>query len=238
MASLHRSRRWERFLPVWNRMDLSEFVFEDRADAGVQLAEQLAVKYGASDPLVLGVARGGVEVAYYVARRLRAELHPIVAKKLPYPGNPEYGFGAVAEDGSVYIAEERAQALGRQSIEAIVANQLDEIKRRIERYRNGKPLPPMDGRTVMLVDDGIATGVTLVPLLDLCRKRGASRVIIAAPVSGTRFDKKLQTADNIEVLVQPRNFRAVGQAYRSFGDFSDDELIQLLAASRRIRGMH
>jgi len=214
--------------------DLSEerLIFEDRADAGTQLAERLA-RYESAYPLVFGVARGGVEVAYYVARRLHAELHPIIAKKLPYPGNPEYGFGAVAEDGTRYVDENRAEALDQRSIDAIVAGQLAEIKQRIHKYRQDKPLPPMEGRTVILIDDGIATGVTLVPLLELCRKRGASKVVIAAPVSGTRFDKRLEEADDIVILVQPRNFYAVGQVYRHFGDFSDVELLQLLTDSHR-----
>lgn len=212
--------------------DEERLIFEDRADAGIQLAERL-IRYESSRPLVFGVARGGVEVAYYVARRLHAELYPIIAKKLPYPGNPEYGFGAVAEDGTRYVAESRAEALDRASIEAIVAGQLAEIRQRIHNYRQDKPLPPMKGRTVLLIDDGIATGVTLVPLLELCRKREASKVVIAAPVSGTRFDKRLAEADDIVVLVQPRNFYSVGQAYKQFGDFSDEELLQLLIDSRR-----
>ncbi len=213
--------------------DLREerLIFEDRADAGVQLAERLA-RYKPARPLIFGVARGGVEVAYYVALRLHTELHPIMAKKLPYPGNPEYGFGAVAEDGTRYVDENRAEALDSSSIDAIVAGQLAEIRQRVHNYRQDKPLPPMKGRTVIIIDDGIATGVTLVPLLELCRKRGASKVVIAAPVSGTRFDKKLEEADDIVVLTRPRDFHAVGQAYRHFGDFSDEELLQLLRDSQ------
>lgn len=208
-------------------------IFEDRRDAGMQLGERLAVHYEGADPLILGVARGGVEVAYYVARRLHAELEPVISKKLPVPGNPEYGFGAVAEDGSCYIDKRRTEGLDRRSIDTVVSGQLAEIERRVKKYRNGRPLPSMEGRTVILVDDGIATGVTLVPLLDLCRKRGAASIIIAAPVSGRRFDDRLKTADKIEVLVQPTNFYAVGQAYHHFSDSSDKELLELLADSRR-----
>jgi len=194
-----------------SKLDEERLIFEDRAEAGAQLAERL-ISYESAHPLVFGVARGGVEVAYYVARRLHAELYPIMAKKLPYPGNPEYGFGAVAEDGTRYVDPRRAEALSPASIDAIVARQLAEIEERIHKYRQNKPLPPMEGRTVILVDDGIATGVTLVPLLELCRKRGASNVVIAAPVSGMHFDLRLKEADDIVILVQPRNFYAVGQA--------------------------
>jgi len=214
-----------------SKLDEERLIFEDRAEAGAQLAERL-ISYESAHPLVFGVARGGVEVAYYVARRLHAELYPIMAKKLPYPGNPEYGFGAVAEDGTRYVDPGRAEALSPASIDAIVARQLAEIEERIHKYRQNKPLPPMEGRTVILVDDGIATGVTLVPLLELCRKRGVSNVVIAAPVSGMHFDLRLKEADDIVILVQPRNFYAVGQAYRHFGDFSDNELVKLVSDSR------
>ncbi|RQP16527.1 phosphoribosyltransferase family protein [Parapedobacter defluvii] len=214
-----------------SKLDEERLIFKDRAEAGAQLAERL-ISYESAHPLVFGVARGGVEVAYYIARRLHAELYPIMAKKLPYPGNPEYGFGAVAEDGTRYVDPRRAEALSPASIDAIVARQLAEIEERIHKYRQNKPLPPMEGRTVILVDDGIATGVTLVPLLELCRKRGASNVVIAAPVSGMHFDLRLKEADDIVILVQPRNFYAVGQAYRRFGDFSDNELVKLVSDSR------
>lgn len=214
-----------------SKLDEERLIFKDRAEAGAQLAERL-ISYESAHPLVFGVARGGVEVAYYIARRLHAELYPIMAKKLPYPGNPEYGFGAVAEDGTRYVDPRRAEALSPASIDAIVARQLAEIEERIHKYRQNKPLPPMEGRTVILVDDGIATGVTLVPLLELCRKRGASNVVIAAPVSGMHFDLRLKEADDIVILVQPRNFYAVGQAYRHFGDFSDNELVKLVSDSR------
>ena len=214
-----------------SKLDEERLIFKDRAEAGAQLAERL-ISYESAHPLVFGVARGGVEVAYYVARRLHAELYPIMAKKLPYPGNPEYGFGAVAEDGTRYVDPRRAEALSPASIDAIVARQLAEIEERIHKYRQNKPLPPMEGRTVILVDDGIATGVTLVPLLELCRNRGASNVVIAAPVSGMHFDLRLKEADDIVILVQPRNFYAVGQAYRRFGDFSDNELVKLVSDSR------
>lgn len=208
-------------------------LFEDRKHAGMELAKRLVAKYKAANPLIVGVPRGGVEVAYYVAQQLHAQLEVIVSKKLPYPGNPEYGFGAVAEDGSVYVAEERANMLDRLSIADIVDRQLTEIKRRVEEYRGGKPVPRMEDRTVILIDDGIATGVTLVPLLELCRKQHAAKVVIAVPVSGTRFDEKLETADEIEVLFQPEPFFAVGQAYRNFDDFSDKELRELLLQSKQ-----
>jgi putative phosphoribosyl transferase len=213
------------------RLKEEAIVFRDREQAGIELAHLLASKYKALKPLVVGVPRGGVEVAYYVAQLLEADLEVIVSKKLPYPGNKEYGFGAVAEDGTVYIAEGRSEALSPETIDTIVNRQLLEIQSRIEKYRKGKPLQNMEGRTVILVDDGIATGVTLVPLVQLCKKNKAAKVVIAAPVSGKSFDKNLWEADEIEIVVKPEPFYAVGQVYEKFGDFPDEELLKLLAQS-------
>lgn len=208
------------------------FVFKDRIDAGRQLAKLLDSKYKKLNPLIIGVPRGGVEVAYYVAELLQTDLEMLVSKKLPYPGNKEYGFGAVAEDGSVYIAKERSEGLSPETIDAIIDKQLQEIQLRVERYRQGRSIPAMEGRTVILVDDGIATGVTLVPLIQLCRKKKASKVVIAVPVAGRSFDERLEEADVIEIAVRPAPFYAVGQVYEQFGDFPDDQLLKLLDQAR------
>jgi predicted phosphoribosyltransferase len=211
------------------RLKEEAMVFRDREQAGMELARLLAPKYKALKPLIVGVPRGGVEVAYYVAQLLEADLEVIVSKKLPYPGNKEYGFGAVAENGTIYIAEGRSEALSSDTIETIVDRQLLEVQSRVEKYRKRKPLPNMEGRIVILVDDGIATGVTLVPLVQLCKKKKAAKVVIAAPVSGNSFDKNLWEAD--EIVAKPEPFYAVGQVYEKFGDFSDEELLKLLPQS-------
>ncbi|MEJ6982259.1 phosphoribosyltransferase family protein [Pedobacter sp. P351] len=116
-------------------------------------------------------------------------------------------------------------------INQIIEEQILEINRRISTYRNGKPLPDISGPTVILDDDGIATGVTLVPVLKLCRKKNASKIIIASPVSGITYDENLNEADAIEVLLQPEHFYAVAQVYETFGDFTDGELLNLLRLS-------
>jgi len=204
------------------------YVFEDRAQAGRELAKLLLPKYKNTHPLILGVPRGGVEVAFHVAQLLHADLHVIISKKLPFPGSSEYGFGAVAEDGSVYIANDRVDGLSPITIHHIVEKQLQEIRQRIATYRNGAPLPNMMDKTVILIDDGIATGVTLVPLVQLCRKRKVGQIIIATPVAGKQFDEKLYEADAVEILVKPEPFYAVGQVYEEFGDFPDKALLRLL----------
>lgn len=207
---------------------MAEVIFKDRKDAGLQLGSFLSSKYKAAKPIIIGIPRGGVEVAYYVAQQLEADLAFIVSKKLPLPTQPEYGIGAIAEEETVYLAPIARQLLSQRDINALIEEQKTEIKRRVRKYRNGKPLPVIEGRTVVLVDDGIATGVTLVPVLELCLRKGASSIIIASPVSGSSFDNNLRKADAIEVLVQPDSFYAVGQVYEEFGDFNDEDLLDLL----------
>lgn len=203
-------------------------LFTDRRDAGEQLGLFLEANYKKQNPLIIGIPRGGVEVAYYVAKQLNAELSLIVSKKLPLPSQKEYGIGAIAEEHSVYIAESGKRLVSQEVINQIIEEQEKEVDRRVSKYRHGKPLPTMEGRTVILVDDGIATGVTLVPVVELCRKKSAAKIIIAAPVSGSTFDANLNKADKIEIMIKPQPFSAVGQVYETFGDFDDDDLIQLL----------
>jgi putative phosphoribosyl transferase len=202
--------------------------FKDRRDAGQQLGQYLKAKYKAQDPLVIGIPRGGVEVGHYVAAALKAAFSLIVSRKLPFPGNQELGFGAASEQSEIYVSGFGRDMLDENTIEDIVEEQLAEVKRRVELYRSGLPLPEMNGRTVILVDDGIAMGVTLVPVIGLCRKNGASKIIIAVPVSGKNYDINLNRADGIEVLIQPDDFHGVGQVYRRFSDFTDDEVLSLL----------
>lgn len=202
--------------------------YKDRAEAGKKLGKYLKAKYQALKPLVIGIPRGGVEVGYYVANVLNADFSLIVSCKLAFPGHPELGFGAVSEQAVVYVSGLGRDMLDEGTIADIIEKQLAEVRRRVELYRKGLPLPQMKGRTVILVDDGIAMGVTLVPVISLCHKSGASKVIIAVPVSSPGYDIHLSRADEIEVLWQPENFQGVGNAYRHFGDFTDDQVLSLL----------
>jgi predicted phosphoribosyltransferase len=212
---------------MWGRQ--VEVIFKDREDAGRQLAGYLEPRYKDSDPLILGIPRGGMEVAYYVAKQLHAELSLLVSKKLPLPSRKEFGIGAIAEEQSVYVSSEGHHLLSSEALTEVIEIQMEEVERRIRKYRQGAPLPDMTGRTVILVDDGIATGVTLVPALWLCKKKHASMVVIAAPVSGTTYDQHLKKADRMEVLYQPSPFYAVGQVYDVFGDYHDEEMLALLS---------
>ncbi len=213
----------------------NDIIFADRKDAGEQLGRFLTGRYKHTDPLVLGIPRGGVEVAYYVAQCLETDLAMVISRKLPVPGYPEVGFGAIAEDLSVYVAPRYKRSLEPEKIGEIIDEQTDEVNRRIRMYKQEKPLPDMRGRTVIIVDDGIATGVTLVPVLRLCRKRGAARVVVAVPVAGNNFDSQLNDADALEILVMPEWFYAVGQAYASFRDLTDEELQTILRKGAYVR---
>jgi predicted phosphoribosyltransferase len=204
--------------------------FQDRKDAGEQLGQYLKPKYGTQDPLVIGIPRGGVEVGFYVAGILKAEFSLIISRKLGFPGNEGLGFGAVSEESEVYVSVAGRELLPARIIEHIIDEQVAEVRRRKKLYRNDLPLPDMKGRTVILVDDGIAMGVTLVPVIRLCRRKLASKVIVAAPVSGGHYDDHLNQADAIEILVRPEDFYGVGQAYDKFGDFRDEQVLALLKA--------
>lgn len=201
-------------------------MFQNRAEAGAMLAEALRNKVGA-EAIVLGVPRGGVVVAAEVARVLGLELDVLVVRKLGAPSNPEYAVGAVDEDGSVvggtsgivsdaYLAE--AAEVGRK-----------EIARRLQEYRRGRAPLDVSGREVVLVDDGIATGMTLLAALDSLRRRGAGRIVLAAPVSASDAARRLEPkADEFVTLLEPPHFGAVGQFYREFDQTTDQEVIELL----------
>jgi putative phosphoribosyl transferase len=202
--------------------------FQNRTDAGLQLARALE-HYRDRDVLVLAVPRGGVEVGYRVARELKADLSIIISRKLPLPDNPEAGFGAVSEDGSLYLDREAAGWLPEHTVQRIIRDQEEEIRRRISALRGGRPLPLIAGRTVILVDDGIAMGSTMRAAISLCRHRKAGRIVVAAPVSGASTAREFEDlADEVVVLTTPHFFRAVAQVYEDWYDVSDEEVIAIL----------
>jgi putative phosphoribosyl transferase len=203
-------------------------IFADRREAGVELGRLLEDQYKDKNVLVLGIPRGGVVVAYEVANILRGELSVVITKKLPHPLHEEFAVGAAAEDGSVFLTD-AAQNLDQATIKQILKAQSKEIKSRIQRFRKGKPLPEIFQRIVIIVDDGIATGSTIVPAIKLCKSRKPARIIVAAPVSGEGFVSEIHSlADEVVIVDQPGEFHAVGQAYDDFHSLGDDEVISLL----------
>ncbi|WP_440948675.1 phosphoribosyltransferase [Methanosarcina sp. T3] len=203
-------------------------MFKNRKDAGEKLAQALE-RYRTKNPLVLAIPRGGVEVGLQVSRKLGADFSLIIVRKLPFPDNPEAGFGAIAEDGSTFIFENAVYWLARETIEKIKQEQIAEVKRRVNALRGGNPLPELAGRTVILVDDGIAMGSTMRAAIELCRARKAGKVIVAVPVTGREAADAIEKeADELIVLDMPINFRAVAQAYENWYDVSDEEVLDLL----------
>lgn len=199
-------------------------MFRDRQDAGERLARAL-YKYKDKDALVLAIPKGGVEVAYQVAKTINAGLSIIIARKLPFPDNAEAGFGAIAEDGSTFIFKDAGTWLSREAIDRIIKEQKQEIERRIEILRKGKQLPEVKDRIIILVDDGIAMGSTMRACIMLCRNRKAKKIVVAAPVSGIDVaDEMRELVDELIVLEQPPFFRAVAQVYRNWYDVSDKEV--------------
>ncbi|QES54744.1 phosphoribosyl transferase [Streptomyces venezuelae] len=206
-------------------------LFAHRAEAGERLAEALRHVQG-EDPVVLGLPRGGVPVAYRVARALGAPLDVIVVRKLGVPHHRELGFGAIGEGGVRVISEDivRGSRLGPQDIEAVEHAEAAELTRRAARFRGDRPRVPLDGRTVIVVDDGIATGATAAAACEVVRAQGAARVVLAVPVAPPDAVARLgPAADEVVCLATPHAFRAVGEWYEDFAQTPDEEVVFLLA---------
>lgn len=203
-------------------------MFKNRQHAGEELGEALH-RYKNQQALVLGIPRGGVETAYYVAKKLNAELGIVIARKLGYPGNPEAAFGAVAEDGSIYLSEMARKYLSEAEMQQVIDAQRKEITRRIATLRSGNGPPDMKGRLVILVDDGIATGATLYASISMCRRQGAGKLVVAAPVADRSMEHDLKRlVDDVVILLTPESFSAVSQGYREFRNLTDEEALAFL----------
>lgn len=201
-------------------------MFRDRKDAAIQLAKSLE-KYEGQEMLVLGIPRGGAETGYYVAQHLGAKFSLIIARKLSYPFSPETAMGALAEDGSLYVTDMASER--HKDIAEARERERKEIRRRIEKFRHGKSLPEIKGRTVLLVDDGIATGATLFAAIRMCRNKKARKVVVAAPVSSLKMEEILrQMVDEVVILEKPDHFQAVSQVYQSFGNLTDEETVSFM----------
>src|SRR3989304_4198474 len=203
-------------------------MFRDGKEAGKKLTLELN-KYKNQNVLVLAIPRGGVEVGFEVAAYLNSDFDILVSRKLPIPYNPEAGFGAIAEDGSAYINKDASLWVEKDEIERIKKEQIKEIKRRIDVLRGGRPLTPVRGRIVILIDDGLAMGSTMRASIQCCRNKNAKKEIIAVPVSGKDvFYEIKQLVDEAYVLEMPYNFMAVAQAYLNWTDVTDEDVIELM----------
>lgn len=205
--------------------------FTDRTDAGLRLAEALRHLSG-QDPVVLGLPRGGVPVAFEVARALDAPLDVIVVRKLGVPYQRELAFGAIGEGGVRVISESivRRSGIDERDIDRVQHTEQQELRRQAERFRAGRSRVPLAGRTAILVDDGIATGATAQAACAVVREQGAARVVMAVPVAPPDAVERLRaTADEVVCLSTPVAFSAVGEWYRDFSQTSDEEVVALLA---------
>ncbi|MEM4281891.1 MAG: phosphoribosyltransferase [Candidatus Caldarchaeum sp.] len=209
-------------------------LFHDRVDAGRRLAKQLRKKIQ-GDCVVLAIPRGGVVVGYEVAKELNCPLDIVISRKVGAPGQPELAVGAVAEDGTVFVDEEIANIVGvsKEYVQRKALEEDREVRRRAEAYRGGRAMPELRGKTVILVDDGLATGLTMKAAVHMARNSGAEKVIVAVPVSPPETLEKLKKlADDIVCLETPIEFYAIGQFYESFEQLSDEEVKEILRRSR------
>jgi putative phosphoribosyl transferase len=210
------------------------FIFQDRTDAGRQLAEELLSYAGRDDVIVLALPRGGVPVAFEVAQRLGVPLDVFVVRKLGVPGHEELAMGAIASGGVRVLNEDVLYVLpdAQSIVEMVTAIECEELKRRERDYRSDRPAPEVRGRNVILVDDGLATGATMRAAAAALRQQGAAKIIVAVPVGAPITCHEIKSvADEVVCLQTPDSFMGVGQYYEDFSQTTDEEVRELLAAS-------
>jgi putative phosphoribosyl transferase len=214
--------------------------FRNRTDAGDRLADRLRTARPAGEhrqaPVVLGLPRGGVPVAARVAEALHAPLDVLVIRKVGVPWQPELALGAVGEGGAKVLNRPiiASTGLSEDEVAALAAKAAEEVGRRVEHFRGGQDAVPLEGREVIVVDDGIATGATMRAAVAVARARGARRVTVAVPVAAAQSTAGLQ-ADDLVCLLQPRDLRGVGLWYVDFRQTGDAEVVELLTRARAQR---
>ena len=209
-------------------------IFQDRADAGRQLAQQLLSYAGREDVIVLALPRGGVPVAFEVAQRLRVPLDVFVVRKLGVPGHEELAMGAIAPGGIRVLNEDvlRVMPNAHWIVDKVAAIEGEELQRRERSYRADRPAPESKDRIVILVDDGLATGASMRAAVAALRQQGAAEIIVAVPVGAPSTCQDLKnSADEVLCLENPAEFIGVGQYYLDFSQTTDEEVRELLAAS-------
>lgn len=214
---------------LWRRAAAERFL--DRRDAGRRLAERLAERVGIGDTVVLALPRGGVPVAEPVAERLGAPLDVVLVRKVGVPWQPELALGAVSTGDTTFLNDDvlAATGLDPEEIEEVVRRERRELERREALYREGRPPTDVKGKTVVLVDDGIATGATVRAALRALQERGAARTVVASPVAPPEtVASLLEEADDVVCLKTPDNLQAIGLWYDDFSPVSDEEVTRVL----------
>jgi len=212
-------------------------IFQDRTDAGQQLAARLAQYANRPDVLVLALPRGGVPVAYEVAKQIGAPLDVFLVRKLGVPGYEELAMGAIATGGVRVINEDVVSQLDipGEVIDAVAVEEQRELERRERAYRDDRPPPDVKGHTVILIDDGLATGSTMRAAAAALRKQVPARIVIAVPVAAAQTcDEFREEVDEIVCAVTPEPFRGVGLWYQDFSQTTDEEVRELLEKARKL----
>lgn len=216
-------------------------LFGNRREAGRILAEQLQPYAGRPDAIVFGLTRGGVPVAFEVAKALGLALEPLVVRKLGSPWNPELAMGAIAPDGVRVLNEGvvTISGISEAQISAAEMRERLELERRERLYRRSAPAPELRGKLAILVDDGLATGATMRAAVEWAKRHGAAEIVVAAPVAAAETCRHF-TSEKEGVLcicsIRPEDFAAVGMWYEDFSQTSDDEVVELLDGLRRDDG--
>ncbi|MGQ0562669.1 MAG: phosphoribosyltransferase [Gemmatimonadota bacterium] len=209
--------------------------FRNRSDAGRRLGAALAKYATRDDVIVLGLPRGGVPVAFEVANAIGAPLDVFVVRKLGLPGHEELAMGAIASGGVRLLNEEVVGMyhVSDRDLERVTRQEQQELERREKQYRGEQPFPGLEGKTVVIVDDGLATGSTMRAAVEALRKRGAARIVVAVPVAAPETCEALATvADEIVCAETPEPFYAVGLWYEDFSQTSDEEVHDILERRR------
>ena len=209
----------------------------DRANAGLLLAERLKEiqSFNPERTVAAALPRGGIAVGVVVARSLHVPLEVLVTRKIGHPDQPELGLGAIAEGGEPVFDEAMLDQVGLRpaDLAGIIARERAELARRVAVYRGDRPPPEFAGRNVIVVDDGLATGVTARAALRAVRARGAARTVLAVPVAAAPAIEAMKSeTDEVVTVVTPRRFRSVGEWYAEFGQLTDADVLTLLAALR------
>lgn len=213
-------------------------IYRDRVDAGKQLATKLGDYADRDDVLVLALPRGGVPVAYEVAKALRAPLDIFLVRKLGVPGHEELAMGAIATGGIRVLNDDvvRYLRIPNDVIDAVAEEELKELERRERAYRGNRVEPNIRGKTVILVDDGLATGSTMRAAVAALRQQDPARIVVAVPVSATQTcDEYRMGVDEIICAKTPEPFMGVGMWYRDFSQTSDEEVREILAQAEKLK---
>jgi putative phosphoribosyl transferase len=213
-------------------------MFKNRSDAGKQLALKLKEYKGKEGVLVLALPRGGVVIGYEISRNLNVPLDIVIVRKIGFPGQPELGIGAVSETGTIVLNDNLIYAYGisKEYIESEISRQKEEISRRVKLYRKGKHLSGLEGKTIILVDDGVATGATVKAAIATLKKEKLNRLVIALPVAPPSVAEELEKmVDEFICIETPIDFMAVGSYYYDFTQVSDEEVVEILRRSEEKR---